>query len=148
MRIAATQPLFAWDALEDSPSLSTIRRFLRSLPDGKLLASLRRWRGRGRNEYPLSACWGVRLLTILLRHPSIKACMADLRRNKALRRLIGIESEAKAPRDYNTSRFLTVLGREPHRGLFKEVFEPMARAVKDLGARKKGGQEPVLAVML
>ena len=35
MRIAATKPLFAWDALEDSPSLRTVREFLESLPDAK-----------------------------------------------------------------------------------------------------------------
>ena len=28
MHIAITKPLFAWDCLEDSPSLSTIKRFL------------------------------------------------------------------------------------------------------------------------
>jgi len=142
MRIAATKPLFAWDSLEDSPSLSTIRRFLRSLPDGRLLDALRLWRGRGRNDYSVTSAWGVLLLTILLRHPSIEACLADLRRNEALRRLIGIEGEDKVPNDYNMSRFLTVLGSAPHLGLLKEVFEEMARrmaaAVKDLGAETAG----------
>ena len=46
MRIAVTKPLFAWDCLEDSPSLGTIRRFLESLPDARLLESLRRQRGQ------------------------------------------------------------------------------------------------------
>ena len=27
MRITTTQPLFAWEALEDSPSLQTVREF-------------------------------------------------------------------------------------------------------------------------
>jgi hypothetical protein len=31
--VAATKPLFAWDCLEDSPSLKTIREPLASLPD-------------------------------------------------------------------------------------------------------------------
>jgi len=35
MRIALTQPLFAWESLEDSPSLSTIRQLLASLPDAQ-----------------------------------------------------------------------------------------------------------------
>jgi len=138
MRIAVTKPLFAWDCLEDSPTLSTIAAFLRLVPDGKLLAALRRRRGRGRNDYSVASAWGVLLLTILLRHPSIEACLAELRRNGALRRLISIESEARVPNDYNMSRFLTVLGKEPHRSLLKEVFEVMtgrmAEAVKDLGA--------------
>ena len=142
MRIAVTKPLFAWDALEDSPSLSTVARFLRLLPDGKLLRSLHLARGRGRDEYPVSVCWGALLLAILLRHPSIEACLADLRRNAALRRLIGIEQEAQVPKDYNMSRFLTVLGSEPHRTLLAEVFEALARrlagAGADLGAETAG----------
>jgi len=34
MQLASCQPLFAWDALEDSPSLGTIKRVLASIPDG------------------------------------------------------------------------------------------------------------------
>ena len=40
MKIAITKPLFAWDALEDSPSLQTLREFLAVIPDGRLLDSL------------------------------------------------------------------------------------------------------------
>jgi len=32
MRIASTAPLFAWAALEDSPSLRTLRAFLATVP--------------------------------------------------------------------------------------------------------------------
>jgi hypothetical protein len=41
MRIAITKPLFAWDSLEDSPSLSTIQQLLATLPDGRLLQGRR-----------------------------------------------------------------------------------------------------------
>ena len=41
MVICETKPLFAWDALEDSPTIETIRELLQSVPDGKLLAALR-----------------------------------------------------------------------------------------------------------
>jgi hypothetical protein len=37
--IAQARPLFAWDGLEDGPSLQTIRELLAALPDGPLLAS-------------------------------------------------------------------------------------------------------------
>jgi len=142
MRIAITKPLFAWDCLEDSSSLRTIRRFLEALPDGKLLESLRRHRGRGRDDYSVASQWGAMLLTILLRHTSIESCLGELRRNEALRRLIGIESEAKVPNGWNMSRFLDVLGRAPHRSLLKEVFSAMVRrmgvAIKDLGKETAG----------
>ena len=45
MRITATQPLFAWATLEDSPSLGTVRRCLEAIPDASLLQGLRQARG-------------------------------------------------------------------------------------------------------
>ncbi len=92
MLVAFTKPLFAWDCLEDSPSLGTIKTFLATLPDDQLLGGLRRARGRGRNDYPLHVLWGVVPLTVILRHPNWEACLADLRRNEALRRLIEMRS--------------------------------------------------------
>jgi len=142
MWIPAAKPLFAWDCLEDSPSLKTIRTFLAALPDGPLLAALRRWRGKGRREYPIHVCWGVVLLTILLRHPTIESCLGELRRNPALRSLLGIPSEAAVPRKWNMSRFLTVLGTQPHLDLLHKVFDEMVRrlaeTVPDLGVHLAG----------
>ena len=61
MRITATQPLFAWATLEDSPSLETIRRCLEAIPDGPLLHGLRQARGRGRDDYPVRRSMGTEL---------------------------------------------------------------------------------------
>jgi len=41
MHVAFTSPCSAWDCLQDSPSLDTIRQFLRSIPDASS------WRGCG-----------------------------------------------------------------------------------------------------
>lgn len=140
--VHTTAPLFAWEALEDSPSLRTLRALLASIPDDKLLESLRGFRGHGRNDYPLHVLWGVLVLTIALRHTGVEACLGELARNRGLRELIGIESEARVPRKWNMSRFLEVLGSEPHRTLLREVFDAMARrlggAVEDLGAQTAG----------
>ena len=68
MIIHAAKPLFAWDCLEDSPSLRTIRELLAALPDGKLLHSLRTARGKGRDDGPVSALWGAVVLGVALRH--------------------------------------------------------------------------------
>ena len=46
MVIPAPKPWFAWDELEDSPSLRSIKELLDALPDAKLLNSLR----NARNE--------------------------------------------------------------------------------------------------
>ena len=138
MRIAMTARLFAWECLEDSPSLRTIREFLSAVPDGELLASLRAWRGRGRDDYPVHVLWGTMLLTVVLRHTSIESCLGELCRNEGLRRLIGIEGEGGVPKKWNMSRFLSVLGTEPHLGLLREVFDVMVtrlgEVVGDLGA--------------
>lgn len=113
MRIHLNKPLFPWDCLEDSPNLSTIRQFLHLVPDGKLLNGLRRWRGRGRNDCPVH-----------------------------VRRLIGIESEEKVPKKWNLSRFLDVLGREPHltevKNIFNTLVQKLGMAVPDLGKDTAG----------
>jgi hypothetical protein len=142
MYIHNTKPLFAWECLEDSPSLRTVRQALALIPDGKLLESLRQARGRGRDDYPVEVLWGVVLLTALLRHPGIEACLGELQRNAGLRETIGIESEGDVPKKWNVSRFLEVLGRDPHRTLLHEVFDAMAHRlgaiVADLGESTAG----------
>ena len=77
-------------------------------------------------------------MTIVLRHTTIESCLGELGRNVALRRLIGVEDEGGVPKAWNMSRFLSVLGAEPHLGLLREVFDVMVRrlgeVVGDLGA--------------
>ena len=78
----------------------------------------------------------------MLRHPSIEACLGELARNAELRKLIGIESEERVPKKWNMSRFLDVLGREPHRTRLQAVFDAMIQrlgaAVPDLGRHTAG----------
>ncbi len=66
MIIHSTKSLFAWESLEDSPSLRTVKELLASLPDGKLLNSLCQARGKGRNDCPGSVLWGVVVLRVAL----------------------------------------------------------------------------------
>lgn len=142
MKIAVAKPLFAWDALEDSPALQTIRTFLEAVPDGPLLDSLRQARGKGRDDYPVAVLWGTLLLAIVLRHHTLDACLEDLQRNPALRLLIGVESEHKVPKPYNLSRFLATLGEEPHLSRLREIFavlvRRLGRVVPDLGKDTAG----------
>jgi hypothetical protein len=132
MRIAITRPLFDWQSLEDSPSLASLREILASIPDAKLLEGLRQHRGRGRDDYPVTVLWGVVLLTVLLRHKDFESCLAELRRNEGLRRLIGIDDENQVPKKWNVSRFLPVLGSEPHRTRLVEIFDHMARRLGEV----------------
>jgi hypothetical protein len=142
MRIAVSKPLFAWDCLEDNPSLASVKKFLESIPDAKLLDGLRRHRGRGRNDCPVHVAWGVVLLRIALRHTSFVATLAELARNDALCRLIGIEKQEDVPESWNISRFLDVLGQEPHfselRRMFDAIIQRLGQAVPDLGRNTAG----------
>jgi hypothetical protein len=142
MRIHFSKPLFAWDALEDSPSLKTLRVFLDAIPDAKLLDSLRQSRGKGRDDFPVQVLWGIVLLTIALRHNAFEACLDELHRNSDLRQLIGIDSTEAIPNKWNLSRFLDTLGQEPHLTLLREVFDVLAQrlghAVPDLGKNCAG----------
>lgn len=140
--VPAAKPLFAWDELEDSPSLQTIKDLLAALPDAKLLESLRIARSKGRNDYPVHVLWGVVVLRIALRHITTEAVLGELRRNEGLRRLIGIESEQRVPNSWNISRFEDVLGQEPHRTLLKELFNELIKrlgvAIAGLGVNTAG----------
>jgi hypothetical protein len=142
VRIPATQPLFAWAALEDHPTLATIRDFLAAVPDQELVAGLEAARGKGRDDYPVLRLWRVVLLTVALRHASFNACLAELHRNPALCRLLDIPAAAAIPNGWNLSRFLDVLGREPHLAALRQVFDALARrlgaAVPDLGRHTAG----------
>ena len=131
MIVHAAKPLFAWDDLEDSPSLETIKDLLAVLPDAKLLNSLRNARGKGRDDYPVTVLWGVTVLRVVLRHVTTEAVLAELRRNEGLRRLIGIASEANVPKPWNMSRFEDVLGQEPHRSLLKGIFNELIARLGD-----------------
>jgi hypothetical protein len=142
MLIHATEPLFAWGALEDCPTLATLRDFLQTVPDQALLDGLRAARGHGRDDYPVARLWGVVLLTIALRHVSFNACLAELHRNPPLCRLLGVTAEDHIPNGHNLSRFLDVLGQEPHLSALRQVFDDLARrlgtAVPELGRHTAG----------
>src|SRR5262249_36236923 len=137
MQLHATDPLFAWARLEDHPHLSTLRQLLEVLPDQALLDGLDKARGKGRDDFPVSVLWGTVVFTVALRHPPFASCIAELNRNPALYRLLGIASVAGIPKDYNVSRFVDVLGCEPHhsnlRNAFDVLVQRLGRAVPDLG---------------
>ena len=142
MRLHTTDPLFAWDKLPDAPEIAALKDMLDRLPDQALLAALRQHRGKGRNDFPMHVLWRTHLLRIMLRHPTMEDCLADLKRNPALRQVAGIEQGMNVPAPWNMSRFLEVLGRPEHLKLTTAMFEQMARmlgeAVPDLGANLAG----------
>jgi hypothetical protein len=140
--IHATKPLFAWAELEDVPQLLTIKDVLSCLPDEALLQGLRKARGKGRDDYPVEILWGVLLLSILCRHLHVEDCLDELQRNPTLCALIGIDSPTAIPKAWNVSRFLDVLGCEPHlsnsRAVFDALVKRLGQAVPGLGKHTAG----------
>lgn len=142
MRISATKPLFAWECLEDSPTLKTIKQLLEVIPDTALVDSLQTARGKGRNDFAIRTLWGVLVLSIALRHSTIEACLAELRRNESLRKLVGIPSEDDVPQKWNLSRFLDALGDSAQlpllHGVFNQLIARLGAVVPDLGRDTAG----------
>ena len=137
MRILSTDPLFAWEKLPDSPDLIALASLLDMLGDQPLLQALRAHRGKGRNDYPVHVLWRTHVTHYLLRHGAMQQCLAELGRNPALRRVVGIEEGQGVPDACNMSRFLEVLGQPQHLRLIDAMFEDLARRlaaeVPDLG---------------
>lgn len=142
MHILTTAPLFPWDKLPASVDLIALKHLLDLIPDEALLEALRTHRGHGRNDYPVHVLWRVHLARYFLRHPTMEACLAELARNPALRRVVGLEENASIPDAWNMSRFLVVLGQVEHLALLEKAFERMvgrlAEAVVDLGRNVAG----------
>src|SRR5262245_6732110 len=127
MLLPATADLFAWNHLEDCPTLPTIRDFLEAVPDHPLLDGLVAARGHGRDDFPVARLWHVVLLTIALRHVCFNAFLAELHRNPALGRLIDIHHERDIPDTHNLSRFLDVLGQAPPWAALQNIFNVLAQ---------------------
>ncbi len=142
MRIPATAPLFPWEYLDTDPDLVTLRKILDELPDRDLLHALREYRGRGRDDFPVPVLWRTLLTSIGLRHHTMEACLAELRRNEKLRRVVGIEEGGPVPSAWNMSRFLRVLGKPRHYKLLRKVFHDqvaeLGRVVLNLARHTAG----------
>lgn len=142
MRIATTGKLFNWESLDDSPDLKTLRLFLELLPDSKLLTALRQRRYKGRDDYPVPVLWRVHWIRYALRHATMENCLAELRRNTALREVAMIPSVRDVPKPWNMSRFEETLGEPASLAVLREMFEQLIRklgsVVPDLGQHTAG----------
>ena len=143
MIIHAAKPLFAWDCLEDSPSLQTIKDLLAALPDAKLLDSLRTARGKGRNDYPVTVLWGVDRACGSPRGISPpRPCSPNCAATKDSAGSSASSRRPACPRSGTCRGSRTSLGQEPHRTLLKEIFNVLIRrlgvAVADLGRDTAG----------
>lgn len=105
---------------------------LNALPDAKLLAWLRECRRQRRDDYPYEVLWRCLAAKSVYRIDNYAELVRELRRNPALRRMVGIDSSAGIPHDYHFSRLLKRLSSEEGQALLDEIFYGLVDA---LGAR-------------
>ena len=82
---------FSWHSVESLPDLERLRLVLDTLPDEEIVAALEVGRGRGRNDYPVSAMWRALIAEVVFQHPSIQSLLRELGCNPALLELCGFD---------------------------------------------------------
>ena len=83
--------LFSWDDVERLPELRRLEFVLDNLPDGDVVAALEAKRGRGRDEYPVSAMWRALVAGVVFGHDSAASLLRELGRNPALLGVCGFD---------------------------------------------------------
>ncbi len=118
MTASTTSILFSWKRVDDLPDLERLELVLSHLPDGEIIAALRKRRGRGRNEYPVGALWRALVAGVVFQHPSIASLVRELHRNPALLELCGFDP---LPRQGRPRRWVD------EDGVARIVHEPQRR---------------------
>ena len=139
MAMLAQPSLFDWCDIEASSDLDRLRLVLRAMPDETLMAQLEAERGRrGRDDYPVRACWNALLASYVFQHPSAAALRRELRRNAELRQVCGFDlvlGDGAVPSAWAFSRFMrsVIAHRAEVRAMFECLVEELAALLPDLG---------------
>lgn len=132
MAIIQEQYLFSWKNFQDDiQTLGDLERFklvIETMPDEKLINTLRTLRGKGRNDYPIAAIWNSILAGIVYEHKSIESLRRELCRNAQLREMCGfnpIFGVEAVPSKSAYNRFVTNL--LTHEYLIREMFDCLVK---------------------
>ena len=130
--------LFSYDDFVEGEDDNTrLVLTLCALPDERLVAWLGRRRIGRRNPYPLVVLWSCLVAKFVYQIRTYAELIRELKRNGSLRRLVGIESVGRVPRDYHFSRFLKLLSSETGLEYLQEMFAglvgSLAEVVPDFG---------------
>jgi hypothetical protein len=132
--------LFGWRQIEAASDLDRFLLVVTTMPDERLMQFLESRRGRGRNDYPVRACWNAVLAGIVFQHASAASLLRELARNAELRELCGFEPAAGAaavPTADTFERFLKLVVRHEAFvvAMFDELVTEIGRVLPDFGKR-------------
>lgn len=139
MALILQQQVFSWEEVETSSDLDRLRLVLDALDDEDLVVALEQKRGtRGRNDFPIRACFNAVIAGVVFQHPSVESLLRELRRNGELRALCGFEILGGAqavPSSWAMSRFFSTLIEERAHidAMFQQLVERLHALLPDFG---------------
>lgn len=130
MAIIPQQTFFEWTDLEKLGDLERLRLVLDNMPDEKLMQTIEKQRGKGRNDYPVRAMWNSILAGVVYQHPTIESLRRELSRNGQLRFMCGFRNKRGVPKAHVYSRFLKNLYN--NQKLIDAIFDQLVDEVQTL----------------
>ena len=76
---------------ENLGDLERLQKVFDNLPDEKLIRRLKEKRGKGRNEWSVTALWNSFVASFIFDHDSVASLLRELKRNSQLRIICGFE---------------------------------------------------------
>ena len=130
MAIIPQISMFVWENdLENLGDLKRLDLVLESLPDEKLMQTLEKERGHGRDDYPVRPMWNLLIAMIVFGHDRFADVIRELNRNVQLRFICGF-GIGKVPSAVNVHRF--VINLEKHQDLITDIFYAMVAKLSEL----------------
>jgi len=104
---------------------------LSALPDEELVRWLSRQRKGRCNKYPLPVLWRCLIAKYVYQIERYAELIRELHRNGSLRRLVGIDSRGRVPRDYHFSRLLEKLSSPEGSRLVEKMFDTLVQSLSE-----------------
>jgi len=138
MAIIRQKNIFAWKNFENIGDFERFSLLLRYIPDEKLVHTLEKRRGKGRNDYPVRALWNSLLAAVVYQHQSIESLRRELKRNPLLLEICGFDlykSSDAVPTSNAYTNFLSNLYEHSHLldQMFEQLVSMLKASLKDFG---------------
>lgn len=122
MNIISQLNLFDYDESQHLGDLERLQMVIDHIPDEKIIAKLKKIRGKGRNDWPIIPMWNSFLASFVFEHPTVSALLRELNRNMQLRHLCGFEPKFNKKRD-GTTELLVAPPHSAYTNFLKNLME-------------------------